>query len=76
MLDPVNGQRRLEMLERIVVELVQDGSFFYRASSEGAVGESDRVNGFRDVHARAALATQALARLGERLEAAPASHRA
>ena len=45
---------------------------FYRASTEvGAVGESDRVTGFRDVHAQASLATQAVARLGERMEAAP-----
>ena len=63
------------MLERIVVELVRDPrdrSLRYRATSspEGPVGESDRVRGFRDVHARTSLATQAVARLGERLEAA------
>jgi hypothetical protein len=47
----------------------------YRATSspEGPVGESDRVTGFRDVHARTSLATQAVARLGERLEAAASS---
>jgi hypothetical protein len=61
-------------MEKIVVELVRDPkgrSIFYRATATpgGAVGESDRVTGFRNMHSQASLATQAVSRLGERLEA-------
>jgi hypothetical protein len=61
-------------VNRIVVELVNDRRarmMFYRATDEkGRSGESDRVRSFRDLHAQAALATQAVSRLGERLESA------
>jgi hypothetical protein len=60
-------------MDRIVVELIKEDRgrmLFYRATAEpgGAIGESDRVKGFRDTHAQASLATQAVSRLGERLE--------
>jgi hypothetical protein len=61
-------------VNKIIVELVSDRrarTMFYRATDEkGRSGESDRVRSFRDLHARAALATQAVSRLGERLESA------
>jgi hypothetical protein len=69
----------VDMMERIVVELLRerDRSMYYRATGTpgGAVGESDRVTGFRDAHAQASLATQAVARLGERLESTQAAAR-
>jgi hypothetical protein len=61
-------------MERIVVELRRDSgtrTMFYRATDEqGRHGDSDRVKAFRDFHAQTSLATQAVSRLGERLESA------
>lgn len=63
-------------MDRIIVELDRDpadGSRFYRARDEGTgrEAESDHVPRLddRDVHARTSLAAQAVARLGERIEA-------
>ncbi len=61
-------------MKRITVELMndpRDGSTFYVATERerGRRAESDHVRSLRDVHAQVALATQAVARLGERIEA-------
>ena len=58
-------------MDRFIVELKTDrsnGTKFYLARDEaGREAESDRVGGFKDAHAQVALATQALARLGEHI---------
>jgi hypothetical protein len=63
-------------MKSITVSLLTDPtdrSVFYRASDEelGAAADSDHVPGLRDrdFHAASALAAQAVARLGERLQA-------
>ena len=58
-------------MDRFTVELKtdpSDGTKYFVARDETREAESDHVGGFRDAHARVALATQALARLGERIE--------
>ncbi len=59
-------------MDRFTVELKTDPSdgtkYFVARDETGREAESDHVGGFRDAHARVALATQALARLGERIE--------
>lgn len=62
-------------MERITVEPLtdpHDGSRYYRAGAGGRTAESDRVRDLADsdVHARFALAAQAVARLGEQVETA------
>ena len=62
-------------MHRIVVELMRDeaGALYFRARDEqtGREGESDHIMRFDvgDVHARFALAAQAVTRLGELIEA-------
>lgn len=62
-------------MDRITVEPLtdpHDGSRYYQAGAGGRTAESDRVRDLpdADVRARFALAAQAVARLGERIEAA------
>jgi hypothetical protein len=62
-------------MDRITVEPQtdpHDGSRYYRAGAAGRTAESDRVRDLpdTDVRARFALAAQAVARLGEQVEAA------
>lgn len=62
-------------MERITVEQLRDpsdGSRYFRAGTRGRTAESDRVRDLpdSDVHAWFALAAQAVARLGEQVEAA------
>jgi hypothetical protein len=60
-------------MDRFIVELHTDHSdgtkYFLARDEDGCEAESDDVGGFRDAHARIALATQALVRLGERIAA-------
>ena len=60
-------------MDRFIVELhtdQTDGTKYFLARDEkGREAKSDHIGGFRDAHARVALATQALARLGERIAA-------
>jgi hypothetical protein len=62
-------------MDRITVEPLtdpHDGSRYYRAGAGGRTAESDRVRDIPDIDVRArfALAAQAVARLGEKVEAA------